>query len=941
VDDLAITENALDAMGEGERSPGPQPFARALHDAASRYRVPLGAPEVERLVQAAALPATQEDQPVHCLLARKVQRWDALPGGSWVQGTQPRSRARRALILERLALPRRLSEGFDELVPVIDLEEPVVIARDHRQWLDAPRRANCPFFYWNAYRRRLASQGWSERSILELDQVTTLTLERMEDPARIEARRTQGLIVGFVQSGKTANFTGVIAKAADLGYRLIIVLAGTLDLLRNQTQRRLDRDVIGREIIASHHAPGEVHDYATDIDWPSFVSHGGLPSAQGHFDWQRLTRADGDYRRLRHGLEALEFVPSIRGRRLNDPANLARMSAKLMVVKKNASVLRNLTRDLAALRARLGDVPALVIDDESDQAGVNVRRGGAGRTAVNDAIVGLLASLKRVQYVAYTATPYANVLVDPTDLEDIFPRDFIIPLARPDGYMGARDFYDRGPEVPQGFRSNERAFLRDVTGDDDDEENLPRAMDLFMLAGMLKIFRAERGVRLNRHHTMLIHRSHLQEEHRQDLEMVENLFGQQGYATGAAHVRLKTLFESDLQPVASAQEPGLPFPESYAEVKTLLGRVLDRIGPAPAAVINGDPEFVEQLPDFDGVDDVWRILVGGTKLSRGYTIEGLTISYYRRRVRTADTLMQMGRWFGFRHGYRDLVRVFLGTSEPDGPRGTMNLRESFESICLDEEDFREDLRKYAQGPSPITPEQVPPLVASRLLLPTAKNKMWHAVLVALNYGEQWVERTLVPTDSKGNWTSLETRLRAYPLSRTDLAAGPLRTSALVTTWTSESMLTFLDGFEWSGPGRTLFEPVLNFLRGEMGDPEIDDWRVVIPQIQKPDETATLAGHRLAVVRRARDSRSGDGRFKVFTDPKDRLLAGYLAGMAAPDASTELAGLRRPRQGVMLVYPCRDKNDTGLPAVGFALAIPRNSLPQRTKFSVSNAASDPT
>ena len=149
-----------------------------------------------------------------------------------------------------------------------------MIAKAHQAWYTDEIRASRNF-YWNAYKRHLEDQNWPEVGVRQLDESTTRIVERLADPTSREAYQAKGLVVGYVQSGKTANFTGVIAKAADAGYKLIVVLAGTLDVLRSQTQRRLDKDMIGRELLGS--------DYQDDDDLPSFLDHGQKPESSRQF----------------------------------------------------------------------------------------------------------------------------------------------------------------------------------------------------------------------------------------------------------------------------------------------------------------------------------------------------------------------------------------------------------------------------------------------------------------------------------------------------------------------------------------------------------------------------------------------------------------------------------------------------------------------------------
>ena len=139
----------------------------------------------------------------------------------------------------------------------------------------------------------------------------------------------KGLVVGYVQSGKTANFTGVISKAIDAGYRLIIVLTGTTNLLREQTQRRLDKELVGKENLLKginqedEQALAKV-DYYGDEDWDGFVTHGALPSTLNRPDIRRLTRKDSDYRELLVGIESLDQLRVDLTKPFNDPSTFAR-----------------------------------------------------------------------------------------------------------------------------------------------------------------------------------------------------------------------------------------------------------------------------------------------------------------------------------------------------------------------------------------------------------------------------------------------------------------------------------------------------------------------------------------------------------------------------------------------------------------------------------------
>ena len=378
-------------------------------------------------------------------------------------------------------------------------------------------------------------------------------------------------------------------------------------------------------------------------------------------------------------------------------------------MKKNATVLKRLVSDLKKVRKQLGEIPTLIIDDESDQASVNTtdprkwKEGETKRTSINKLLSELLHLLPRAQYVGYTATPYANVFVDPEDAEDIFPKDFLLALRKPEGYMGVSDFHDLDVVYGEGERnpknSNEKAFVRSLTGETLAERRLElaAAIDAFVLAGAIKLYREKAGNKkgLFRHHTMLVNESFKKDDHAETAEIVKNIWNGAGYISGPGTTGSATCMRATSFPCARPGAKGNPSHDDFNELRGSLGEAIRRIWGAgsPVIVVNSDKDLNQEAIDFDK-RSVWRILVGGTKLSRGFTVEGLTVSYYRRRTRQAATMMQMGRWFGFRAEYKDLVRLYIGRNEQDRTM-SLDLYEAFEAMVRDEEDFRGELERYS------------------------------------------------------------------------------------------------------------------------------------------------------------------------------------------------------------------------------------------------------
>ncbi|MBO3746187.1 Z1 domain-containing protein [Streptosporangiaceae bacterium NEAU-GS5] len=841
--------------------------------------------------------------------------WDsAEPSEDWTKGTHPNSEERRAEIARRLNVGDQTAVYLRRRYPIAGVEEPITIADQWNPWYtDAVRRQRD--FYWNHYSAFLLDKrGWSPAAVAGLDVATDRVIERLADPTREDAYQAKGLVVGHVQSGKTANFTGVLAKAVDVGYRLVIVLTGTTDLLRAQTQRRLDMELVGRENIlrgidVSDREAGDSLDYQDDPDWieEGFVRHGTRPSDVGYPDIHRLTTHQFDYKSLQQGIAALDFEKRERTQRFFEPDNLFHSDARLLVVKKNATVMGKLARDLKKITARLGEIPTLIIDDESDQASVNTSNpkkwetDQVKRTAINRLISELLTMLPRAQYVGYTATPFANVFIDPSDSEDIFPKDFLISLSRTPGYMGASDFHDLDSSLEPWQRtfanSAERAHVRKLRAEDADDDELLEAMDAFVLTGAVKIYRERQGVASFRHHTMLVHEAMKRDVHREQAFNIQGLWKSAGYFTAASHDRLRALYEEDILPVAQANGEGMPIPETFDDLLPHLGEAVSHIGSSgnPVIVVNSERDIEQEELDFDR-NRVWRILIGGNKLARGFTVEGLTVSYYRRLTRQADTLMQMGRWFGYRKGFKDLVRLYI----------TPELYEAFEAIVLDEEHFRSELRRYAEfvdDRPQVTPQQVPPLVTQHLpwLKPTTPSKMYNAILAERRSPGVGIE----PTGYPDKPTLIETNTRAFiPLLTTATrtvdfrVAGGANFPALIGLTPHSTMLSVMSALEWVDPDH--FAPDLAWLR-KLGPDQIKDWAVILPQHVRSGETRAML-LTIGPLSLHKRERRRPPYFGAISAPRHRTPAKRIAGSESSTGDPVADDLAKPRRGAILIYP---------------------------------------
>ncbi len=635
-------------------------------------------------------------------------------------------------------------------VAEIEAREQVTIGRPtklkddtgHVPWYFGQRRTGGRMFYdrYAAFLHQV--EGWGNGLLASLDESTDAVMELLEAPERHGPWDRRGLVLGHVQSGKTANYAGLLCKAADAGYRLLIVLAGMHNVLRLQTQLRLDRDFLGYK--------------STSVGSPEGFTWVGV----GNID--RRPRADFLTTRTAGG----DF-----SRATADRAGIAPESRPLLlVVKKNAKILANLNAwvgDFLVPRGDTREIPLLVIDDEADQASVDTGEQefvdglpdpDYEPKRVNAEIRKLLKAFHKSAYVAYTATPFANILVHDqreTDKHgaDVFPRSFIINLPRPSSYIGPVEVFgiaqdgageasvlDAFREVDQAHENwmpqdHDRAHVPTFDGAERIPPSLEEAVMAFVLTGAARRARGQ----LNKHNSMLIHVSRFKDLHRIVHGQVEEWFTgfrrQLRYTPAEVTRNLSELWHSDFVPssgesFANGFDPGIQLP-SWDQVRDQLAEVVDRI---KVVVVNSDS--LEPL-DYEAHAETGLnvIAVGGDKLSRGLTLEGLSVSYFLRASRMYDSLMQMGRWFGYRPGYVDLCRLYT----------TEDLRLHYRHVASAAEELREQLdHMQALGE---TPERYGlKIQAHSVLLVTARNKMRYTNEYEVTFAGQGKIQTVFDRD---------------------------------------------------------------------------------------------------------------------------------------------------------------------------------------------------
>ena len=530
---------------------------------------------------------------------------------------------------------------------------------------------------WKRYRDVLVRKKMDEETVIDvIDDTTTQILCEMANPNQLKDFQTYGLVLGYVQSGKTANYSGLIAKAVDAGYDFIIVLAGLHNNLRLQTQHRLDRELTG-------------------------VDHQGIPGIKVD-----LPPPDGSWRSL-----TLDDDFNVQG---NARHTISSERPIYGVMKKNVTVMEKFLNwvsqagDDVFRKKRL-----LLIDDEADHATVNTGSNSDGDSEdgdgeqnydeepgdldpsrTNECIRRILNLFPKRAYIGYTATPFANVLIDPFDESPelgptLYPRDFIISLPKPDSYMGAEDMFpeDINPSTLEGQvriipdeQSGRIREKNDPKGLPSEyckvEETLRDAILDYILSGCCKM---ERG-HIDFHHSMLIHVHHMKEVQSWLCDKVNRLWDVMKNYLRYSNQESDLIDDLELRWNKHFYLRNERTTETWNDIKKHLTSFAR---PVCVREINSDNPDGD-LDYHNHAKGLRVIAIGGNKLSRGLTLEGLTVSYFGRPTQMYDSLLQMGRWFGFRPGYRDLVRLYL----------TGELLEWFSWLAHVERQIRVDIERY-------------------------------------------------------------------------------------------------------------------------------------------------------------------------------------------------------------------------------------------------------
>ena len=602
-------------------------------------------------------------------------------------------------------------------VSLVDTETP-----HDEDWVS--KRDDINWTYSDAYEDYLKGESWSPVVVQSLSDVSDRILGHLQDPSDEGEWDRRGLVIGHVQSGKTANYMGVIAKAADVGYKFIIIIAGIHNNLRKQTQERIDEGFVGRSSALGNRVNVGVG-ISTDYPYPTTLTN-------IHDDFNKKTAAQS-------------------GWRINDSTKPV-----VLVIKKNVRTLDSLYTWLKEMNAqghgRISDVPMLMIDDEADHASINTNREDIDPTRTNAMIRKILRLFAKSCYIGYTATPFANIFINPESFGDeevhkeLFPRDFIYCLDPPSTYFGPEKVFlnedDIAGTILEPITDCENYLPlthRNYYGISDLSPSLYQAINQFIVARAIRNFRGH----ANRHCSMMINvsrfvvvqqsiRSLISVHVKKMREAVKaNYMMPDAIADGNVYMHaLKKSFNGDFKHCGV----------TWSDIKKELFTILEHLR---TYTINSKSDEVLDYKKFEREGyGLTAIAVGGLSLSRGLTIEGLCVSYMYRNTRMYDTLMQMGRWFGYRPDYEDLCRIHLSEDSINW----------YAHIADASEELHQQIRRMRQAN--LSPKQFGLYVKAHpdSLLITARNKMrsGEPVKFKLNLSGKLIESSILPVSKDIN-----------------------------------------------------------------------------------------------------------------------------------------------------------------------------------------------
>lgn len=856
-----------------------------------------------------------------------------------------------------------------QIYPVVDKKElSAHVQSEFSIWMDddfkviTKEEARKPWLYnkkatikwklWERYKWYLSEKKkFPPKTLSVIDKLTDETLDVLFDPTIKGQIDKRGMIVGQVQSGKTANYTGLLCKAADAGFNLIIILAGIHNNLRSQTQLRIDEGFLGFD---TQHQRA----FKNSNKW---IGVGELKSKRNIVAHSLTSSMEkGDFTAGAANSLGLNF-------QTNEPI--------IAVVKKNASVLRRLYEWLSAQTTELQNGQKsiqnknlLLIDDEADNASINTKKDDLNPTTINGLLRDILRLFNKSAYVGYTATPFANIFI-PINDDNLFPRDFIINIPAPTNYIGPQKIFGFEPYDSENPPDDTLPVVRPISDYEDfvpprhkkdDQlpvslpESLKTAIKSFIITCAIRRVRGQE----NKHNSMLVHVTRFKRWQTGVKELVQSQteYYQRCIDQNVQEVieEFRQIYEIDtdnyksfvtttretLNSELADLDPNVKV-HSWQEVLSELNEAASRI---QVLEIHGGAKDSLNYYDYEKTG-LSAIAVGGNKLSRGLTLEGLSVSYYLRASRMYDTLMQMGRWFGYRPGYMDLCRLFTSTE----------LNEWFCHITLASEELRKEF-DYMTKIAGSTPEQYALKVRTHpgVLQVSATNKIRSVEYVNVSWSGRLVETYKLATErtlNEQNLSNLETLINNLPENE----------KLLWYDISHEIILPFIRNFKTPLNPASNPEYIATFIEDKVKQGELTSWRVAIMSRNNSPLPHKLCNkYTVGTFERSRDKKHDTTDYYYITksriiSPKDQFIdlseEEYNYAMRVtkerytkrgtpkyPSGNIVRNEIRKPENPLLLIYLFNPKgagveDDTFPPITGFAISFPGSKINSFVSYAV--------
>ena len=782
--------------------------------------------------------------------------------------------------------------------------------KKYKPWLQ-DLKAKINWKHKSQYFMYLLSKGWPLDTIKSIDEYTDEILDHIYYPKVNHDFVCRGLVIGDVQSGKTANYIGLINKAIDVEYKLIIVLSGTLSSLRTQTQARMNTDVLGYEpnVLLGSNEKVNIGLAADDVDYIDVESFTDKIK-----DWSSKTI-----------------------NKLMDD----NMPTTIAVVKKNTKVLESIYNSISnnpkSIDGKI-NIPVLIIDDEVDQASVNTKKHEDEDPArINGWIRKIIMACNKVSYVGYTATPYANILINPdvnddTYGKDLFPEDFIVVLPTPKNYCGIKKFFgtkeNPNYDLVEIIRDDSNFFDAQIPRDEDFDDTLmdkksmlKKNMEVEMLPKSAKAaiddFIVASAVRRSRegdeiHNSMMFNISGFKKGSNSLKELVDNHVSKIKYClkNEEFYNKYKKIWEDRFKNISQKRE-------RFDDWNSIKKQLLYVINALDVLLLNGDSkDFINYTKT--GQHEV--IAVGGNKLSRGITLEGLMISYYLRKPNAYDTALQMGRWFGYKENYFDLCRIYTKS----------DTLEDFLTIFDATEELKEDIA--IMNSRSLTPREFTLKVLTHpSFKPTSRNKMYSAEFVRVGFSEQRQETIRFDYSKKEENKKLtEQFIKGIEDKLVEIDKNTL----VYKNISSSEVLSYLCNYCYSqDDSRGFSEQWKQYIRNVNKDGELLNWTVVVDSLDDEDAGEILLNdHKLYKAKRSKHhdnsyirAISNPSDFKYFFEQNSEDRKRYNKGYKKGDDYLRTKFTKV--DGLLVIYPIDivDKDDKEKvlisDLIGFAIWFP--------------------